>query len=172
MNEKHSSKPCVGSEASSPYGCCAYAGKTSAARSSQINPILQCPRQQFGCKAALARRPRKCVKTLLSRPPTDFRQAFCCSSARSRDPLSSYSLAAHLAFLGPLWQLQPLWRGEFLAPLLFQRGAEGARIVAGCQCQKWPFLMEIRQNRPALSTRRKERPCFFFALPGRLRLKR
>ncbi|KFW64965.1 hypothetical protein AS28_08241, partial [Pygoscelis adeliae] len=38
----------------------------------------------------------------------------------SRDPLSLFSLIAQLAFHGPLWQLQPFWKAEFIPPLLFQ----------------------------------------------------
>ncbi|KFP48012.1 hypothetical protein N323_11901, partial [Cathartes aura] len=38
----------------------------------------------------------------------------------SRDPLSLFSLIAQLAFHGPLWQLQPLWKAGFIPPLLFQ----------------------------------------------------
>ncbi|KFR14276.1 hypothetical protein N306_11279, partial [Opisthocomus hoazin] len=37
----------------------------------------------------------------------------------SRDPLSLLSLIARLAFHGPLWQLQPFWKAEFIPPLLF-----------------------------------------------------
>ncbi|KFQ12927.1 hypothetical protein N330_03164, partial [Leptosomus discolor] len=42
----------------------------------------------------------------------------------SRDPLSLLSLVAQLAFLGPLWQLQPFWKAEFIPPLLFQPHVE------------------------------------------------
>ncbi|KFQ42150.1 hypothetical protein N333_04159, partial [Nestor notabilis] len=40
--------------------------------------------------------------------------------AMSRDPLSLFSLIAQLACHGPLWQLQPFWKAEFIPPLLFQ----------------------------------------------------
>ncbi|KFU94084.1 hypothetical protein M959_15247, partial [Chaetura pelagica] len=38
----------------------------------------------------------------------------------STDPLSLFSLIAQLTFHGPLWQLQPFWKAEFIPPLLFQ----------------------------------------------------
>ncbi|KFV02299.1 hypothetical protein N340_11100, partial [Tauraco erythrolophus] len=38
----------------------------------------------------------------------------------SRVPLSPFSFIAQLAFHGPLWQLQPFWKAEFIPPLLFQ----------------------------------------------------
>ncbi|OWK61520.1 hypothetical protein RLOC_00005780 [Lonchura striata] len=38
----------------------------------------------------------------------------------SRDPPSLFSLIAQLAFHGPLWQLQPFGKAEFIPPLLFQ----------------------------------------------------
>ncbi|KGL86330.1 hypothetical protein N301_09021, partial [Charadrius vociferus] len=37
-----------------------------------------------------------------------------------RDPLSLFSLIVQLAFHGPLWQLQPFGKAEFIPPLLFQ----------------------------------------------------
>ncbi|KFV39103.1 hypothetical protein N341_03993, partial [Tyto alba] len=37
-----------------------------------------------------------------------------------KDPSSLFSLIAQLAFQGPLWQLQPFWKAEFIPPLPFQ----------------------------------------------------
>ncbi|KFO62064.1 hypothetical protein N302_04560, partial [Corvus brachyrhynchos] len=38
----------------------------------------------------------------------------------SRDPPSLFSLIAQFAFHGPLWQLQPFRKAEFIPPLLFE----------------------------------------------------
>ncbi|KFW75303.1 hypothetical protein N336_09887, partial [Phalacrocorax carbo] len=38
----------------------------------------------------------------------------------SRGPLSLFSLIAQFAFHGPLWQLQPFCKAQFIPPLLFQ----------------------------------------------------
>lgn len=57
----------------------------------------------------------KCLLALL---PLLFDRRFTVSV--SRDPPSLFSLIAQLAFHGPLWQLQPFRKAEFIPPLLFQ----------------------------------------------------
>lgn len=57
----------------------------------------------------------KCLLPLL---PLIFDRHF--TVPMSRDPPSLFSLIAQLAFHGPLWQLQPFLKAEFIPPLLFQ----------------------------------------------------
>lgn len=158
--------PCeLGLEVSGSWGCYAYEGKPPA----QCPAILKRPsigvlihscafnqRSLQVCTTAPARLPALLPLTLGRR---------CITSLRKDHRVSPRSLVAQ--FHGPLWQLQPFWKAEFLPPLLFQPGAEG-RSVAGTGCRRMPmsavaFLMEIRRRSCVLSAHRGETLPFFFS---------
>lgn len=95
----------------------------------------------------------------------------------SRDPLSPFSLIAQLAFHGPLWQLQPFWKAEFIPPLLFQPPVEEEVCGGDSMPQNVNARSGLSHGNQARESgivrARRERRCFFIfflSLSGRLYL--